>query len=115
MLQKTPEFSMDNTTYILGAGASYASMPLLETIAKRLKIFRDWVFHKKKDTEFQKHPRFNERAIQELIEEIDHLISSIKDSTSIDNYANALFNANTPESLQKLMNLKFILSVYFIF
>ena len=79
---------MNNITYLLGAGASYASMPLLETMKMRLRIFKDFIKHKKRVGQL------GDLSIDLFIAGIEEIIKGTEDSTTIDNYANSLFNLN---------------------
>ncbi len=97
---------MKRVTYILGAGASYLSMPLLADMKTRMKIYSDFIFQLKSEDKI-KH-----EAVNVYLNDLNELIRNIDQSTSIDNYAKELFNSNEKEKLNKL---KLILSGYFLF
>lgn len=96
---------MARVTYYLGAGASFYSMPLLNGIEERLKIYEDYIFHLCKNEP-------SSTQVENYLKELKNLILNIKQSTSIDNYANELFNNNNIPELNKL---KHITSGFFVF
>lgn len=97
---------MKNITYLIGAGASYQSLPLIKTMSKRMKAFSDYLKQKKEKGKLE-----NESA-KLFIEELDILLENEKESTSIDAYAKELTNSNKTMELHRL---KIILSSYIIF
>lgn len=97
---------MKNITYLLGAGASYHSLPLLATMSERMKAYSSFLKLALKKGEIK-----NDFA-HKFILELDHLLIAEKQSTSIDAYAKELSNSNNH---LKLLHLKAILSSYLIF
>src|SRR5690349_20626029 len=96
-------------TYFLGAGSSFHSMPLLNTMTSRLEVFGDFIFHKMQLKAIPEEPT------KFYLDRLNDLIFNVKDSTSIDNYACELYNSNNIASLRKLRYLKLILTGYFLF
>ncbi len=96
---------MSKVTYYLGAGASYYSMPLLNGIEERLKIYEDYIFHLNRE-------KLLLPSSENYLKDLSSLINNINESTSIDNYANELFNNQKHVELKKL---KHIISGFFLF
>lgn len=96
-----------NVTYYLGAGASFHSMPLQSDLEARMRVYRDYIFHEQRQS---KTP-----FLEEYIHSVDDILKNISQSTSIDNYAKELYNAQSQNSIFKLTELKKILSHYLLF
>lgn len=96
---------MPNVTYLLGAGASFYSMPLQESIPTRMTLYREFI---------QNRFGADEQCIN-YINHLDELIKNVNESTSIDEYARSLFKARNTVSNTKLRVLKILLSDYLIF
>lgn len=97
---------MKKITYLLGAGASFHSLPLLATMSKRMNAFSCFLKTALRNGIIKKDfaPQF--------IAELDKLIKAEKESTSIDAYAKELSNSSEH---RKLLHLKALLSSYLIF
>jgi len=96
-------------TYFVGAGASYYSLPIIETMNVRMKAFSHFLKDQK-----QKGTLKNDFADQ-FIKDLDELIQIDKNRTSIDAYARELVLKGTGDSQMKLLHLKAILSSYIVF
>ncbi|MEQ8909389.1 MAG: hypothetical protein RIC95_09365 [Vicingaceae bacterium] len=97
---------MKNITYLLGAGASYHSLPLLATMNNRLNAYSTYLKIAIREGVIK-----NEFALQ-FVTELDKLIKAAHESTSIDAYAKELSNSNKH---LELLHLKALLSSYLIF
>ena len=119
-----------NITYLLGAGASYNALPIVEKIPDRLKAFanafkiNDFEFtikNEQKSNIAEKHLfRFNTIEeqrneyikIKRFYEDIIWLKDESSRHSSVDTFAKKLFLQGQKQSLKKL---KFILSCFFIY
>ncbi len=97
---------MSKTTYYIGAGASFHSLPLVNSIPERMEVFYEYV--KERNQKGFLKSDFTETYLKEL----SILIHEIKNSTSIDSYAKELYNRN---DIMKHMRLKAILSGFLSF
>lgn len=100
---------MKNITYLIGAGASYHSLPLVKTMNARMCAFSTFL-KIQKEKNFLKHP-----FSQLFIEDLDKLIAIESESTSIDAYARELYLKGEVHSNIEFVRLKYILSSYLIF
>lgn len=95
---------MANVTYLLGAGASFHSLPLVLEIPTHLQIFADYVF---------KLPLGGKQ--KSYGNDIIELKNEVDDYNTIDSYARMLFLSEKAESKIKLAKLKSILCGLFMF
>lgn len=100
---------MKNITYLIGAGASYHSLPLIKTMNSRMRAFSTFLKIQKDRNSIKHH--FTEK----FIEDLDKLIEIESERTSIDAYARELFLKGEVHSNIELVRLKCILSSYLIF
>lgn len=100
---------MKNITFLLGAGASYNSLPVVQGMDKRMELFVSYlVFNQAK---FSKKINNYEK----LLDTIKSIIKNAKPHASIDTYAKKLFLRNNEIDAQNLLSLKWLLSCYFVF
>lgn len=95
-----------NLTYIIGAGASYNSLPLATEIPSRLKLMASYTRYLKRANVI------NHAYTDEFIKKVAELVNEVKGRTTIDVYASELANSNSPK---KLAELKTILSCLFYY
>lgn len=100
---------MQNITYLIGAGASYYSLPLIKTMNQRMCFFHSYLIGQR-DSE-----RITHKYLNEFIEILEELIEIESDRTSIDAYARELSLSNDSSSKLKLLHLKIVLSGFLIF
>jgi hypothetical protein len=92
---------MNELTYILGAGASYQSIPVVKTFPKRFGFFNEYVL--------QPSSRFN-IELTDLYASGLNLVREFKTHQSFDTYFKKLFHNDKPEEIKKA---KKILNLYF--
>lgn len=98
---------MKNITYLLGAGASYNSLPVVDGMAERMELFFEYL-------EFEKSYLSKILNYDLLLKTVRKLLDQSKKRASIDTYAKKLF-LKPEESNSDLISLKWLLSSYFIF
>lgn len=91
-------------TYLLGAGASYHSMPITDEIPTHLENLKKHIEGETKD-----------KNINLLLKEIEVVINEISSRVSVDSYAKNLFINGDVISQDKLRKLKIILSLLFVY
>lgn len=100
---------MARITYLLGAGASANSIPMVSQIETHLRIFRTYL---------QAKPRQSggADAIENYITDIDELSDELSPHVTIDGYARALYQNKVDSNARvKLSKLKSILCGLFLF
>jgi len=114
---------MNKVTYLLGAGASCKTLPMVEDFAERLSKFNDKLrsqathadahtqgfAYKKIDLTWPRNP-----LEKELVESLTWLGNEAKRHASIDTYAKKLFIRNDKEAQENLYKLKTTLSCYLL-
>jgi hypothetical protein len=116
---------MDNykVTYLLGAGASYHSIPVVNTLNERMKLFIEMFFEPSESNQDGKRPmNIINRISSEFYAEYGDCIDFLFDFRStfyeaiehrtVDTYARKLYLKNEKE---KLNDLKRFLALYFAF
>lgn len=98
---------MKNITYLLGAGASYHSLPLISTMNKRMKIYSRFL------KDLRAEGKLTHSFADTFISKLDEIIKHESENTSIDAYAKVLYKRN--QGGLDLLHLKAILSSYLIF
>lgn len=99
---------MQNITYLIGAGASAKNaLPVMKGLDKRFEYFIEYV-KSLSDESFYKKKKSNTCIQLELTFE------QIKRHASPDTYARKLFLREKPTDKDKLINLKYFLSMYFV-
>jgi hypothetical protein len=93
---------MDEITYILGAGASFYSMPLVNSFVERFQYFQE-AFLKRLNSNYQ---------VNRLNEDCSNFISEVENHLSFDTFFKKLFHQDRQELI--LLNKK-ILLLYFIY
>lgn len=93
-------------TYLVGAGASYHSMPLLATMGVRMRAFHIYLKELQRTGGLKQDPRA-------FIKELETVLVEENKSTSIDAYAKELSNSRHKEL--ELHRLKLVLAGYFVF
>ena len=99
-------------TYLLGAGASFEKLPLVNDFSDRLTAFRDLLDKEIVLDEFSL-PNINinkKEARNLLLQDIDWLIGAITNHTSVDTLARKLYLKGDEDKLKKL---KGILDIFF--
>ena len=95
---------MKNIAYIFGAGASYNSIPIANTLNKALHLFKD-ILEKV-------HNRFNIQSISaKALADYNSVCSVLDDFLTIDTYARQLF---LQKRFTELEQLKRVLVLYFV-
>ncbi len=92
---------MDELTYILGAGASYQSIPVVKTFAKRFEYFNATVL--------QRYGQYNNELGNSYASGMN-LVKEFKTHQSFDTYFKKLFHN---DSLSEIQKAKKILNLYF--
>jgi hypothetical protein len=95
---------MKNITYLLGAGASYKALPLVNDLKQELLNFKEGILR-----EAGQGP--NHLIAKKFADDIYWLIGEIENSLTIDTFAKKLFLQN---EIEKLNKLKSIVTLYFI-
>ena len=96
------------TTYYIGAGASFNSLPLVSNIPTRMELFSRLL-------KVKKHlSKITHSYYEQYINELDQIIHNIRESqsTSFDAYAKELYNS---EKYDELLKLKAHLCSFLIF
>lgn len=119
-----------NITYLLGAGASFEALPIVEQISDRLSVFADdfYVYNFEEIIKNGQQARIAEKhlfrfnsldeqkveyeKIKNFHRDIIWLKEESSNQTSIDAFAKKLYLQNSEEDLKKL---KYILSCFFIY
>lgn len=100
---------MKNITFLLGAGASFNSLPVVNGMEKRMDMFVEYL-------EFHKGNFFkNIDNLGLLIDEIKIILNNARPHASIDTYAKKIFLRSSPLDNKNLISLKWLISCYFIF
>lgn len=94
-------------TYLLGAGSSANSLPILSQMADRMKRFLDFLK--------EKNVLIGENKYLDAIQNFESVFEEIQKHFTVDTYAKKLFLKNDFESKRELKTLKFFLSGYFLF
>jgi hypothetical protein len=102
--------TMKNITYYLGAGASYNSLPLGTEIKERLIAFKNYL-SPNAGMSMKMQNQFSFVCVQEVMEVIE-VFDSYK---SLDIYAQSLSLNLTDKNINKLKNLKRVLTLYFLY
>lgn len=100
---------MKNITYLIGAGASFHSLPLIKTMNLRMRAYSTFLKVQKEKNSI-KH-----NFIDTFIKDFDYLIEIESERTSIDAYAKELYLRGETHSNLELVRLKTLLSSFFIF
>lgn len=90
-------------TYLLGAGASAACVPLVKEIPERLLIYEKYI------------NKFDNPLIDEYTKEIKKLVAILDDNNTIDSYARNLYQNKFNNQSQELNKLKAIVIGLFLF
>lgn len=100
---------MENITYLIGAGASYHSLPLIRTMNDRMRAYKTFL-------EIQlAEGKLKHKFTDQFIKDLNHLIDIESKRTSIDAYARELSINGATDAQMKLLRLKALLSSYLIF
>ena len=99
-------------TYILGAGASFQSIPVVNTFSERFNDFSDFLnVFRRSNHSFYIHDSTIRTQIQNLQYQIIEVYNEFKNHQSFDTYFKKLFHTNQPELINKT---KKILNIYFL-
>lgn len=96
-------------TYILGAGASYQSIPVVKTFAKRFEVFINYLDEYKKKSSSMPLPEL--KLSNEDIEKCRCLLDSFRSHQSFDTYFKKLFHTKKDNEIRFA---KKVLHIYFI-
>ncbi|MGI4020097.1 MAG: hypothetical protein ACRYFA_01195 [Janthinobacterium lividum] len=107
---------MANVTYLLGAGASFERIPIVEDMANRISIVYSYFSHPSLKNLIGQKEEFSfsirlEETIPEIIIDLLWMYEACLNHSSIDTFAKKLYLTNQGEFLR----LKRILSFYFTF
>lgn len=94
---------MGKITYLLGAGASAHSIPLVKEIPQRLNFFYEYIIS------------LNDPRLNSIAQNTKALAAELDDFNTIDTYARNLTQNETYENQQKLKSLKSLLTIFFLF
>lgn len=109
---------MQKTTYLIGAGASHGTIPIVNEFQEGLNAFPGMIrglFNPTLTAEFNKHNTLKfqfDDAIKNLTSTYENLAKIIGDHASVDTYAKKLF---ITDKLDELTNIKFYITLYFNF
>ncbi|MBL0146508.1 MAG: hypothetical protein IPP48_12965 [Chitinophagaceae bacterium] len=94
-------------TYILGAGASYQSIPIVKTFPERFKYFLNHLKAIWEDLRFPEDKRF---FFEGIYNKANSLLNSFESHQSFDTYFKKLFHTNQKSEViesKKILNLYF--------
>lgn len=100
---------MSKVTYYVGAGASYYSLPTVNEMEDRIRIFRNFL------NEVRDQKKINNDFLSNFINELNSLIQISRQYTSLDSYAKTLAISTDNNARLKLLRLKIILNSYLLF
>jgi len=104
-------------TYLLGAGASFKTLPLVNDFTSRLERYRtDTIYkHVFQENEFPSHYSINvtkDKIREQFVRDLDWLITEIQEHSSIDTFARKLFLTKQDDYYR---TLKLLVSEFLIF
>lgn len=101
-----------NITYLLGAGASYHSIPVVEQLNKRMELFLNMATPHQKGEEILEKSFYKNLNLETTLQKYQDIVKNALKHKTVDTYAKKLFLQRKTDELQIL---KEFLCLYFAF